>query len=184
MAWIWHLSVSLPGEREARDFVERLDKAPFRVPHAGHVELQTSVEQVQSGWEVHVLPYVDPESPDGVSHGGPWHLNGHGSARTPEEVADIDAASAVLYDRLRNAPSLYRFALVGFEVGDWRSAGGLLDDLSPGGLYHQHRSWGLQTWDGLVVHQDLWRAAWSPGGFEHFSGEYMWTPPTSEARRR
>jgi hypothetical protein len=188
MAWIWFMGANFAREEHARAFAEHFVKTGFSVPHAGHVELRFAVEQDsenETGWEVHVLPYVDPEGPDGVSHGGPWHLNGHGHASEPGEVEDIDACAKVLYERLASLHN-YRFALVGFEVGGWRTAGGLLDDLSPGGLYDQHRAMLGQpphncehVWDGLVISQDLWRIANRPEGFVRFSSDHLWVPYTT-----
>lgn len=174
MAYIWHMSVNFSKEEFARSFEKHYDHSMIDLPHAGKCEPRVSVEKNDSGWEVHVLPYVDPEGPDGVSHGGPWHLNGHGGAKAGKEVEDLDACAKVLFDRLRNIHN-YRFAFVGWEVGDWRSAGGLLDDLSEGGLYVP----GHKTWGGLVVSKDLYEAAGMPEGFVKFSGEYLWVPYTS-----
>jgi len=183
MAYIWHGVVSFATEGLARSFVEHFDRSMFKLPHAGACELRLGVEKNESGWEVLVCPYVDPEGPDGVSHGGPWHLNGHGGANTPEEVEDIDACAEVFYARLGRVPSQgYRFALTGFEVGDWRSAGQLLDDLSPDGLYDEHRKQGFKTWDGLVVSQWLWWAAERPDGFVRFGADYFWIPFSSIAK--
>jgi hypothetical protein len=177
MAVIWHFTASFASEEFARAFVEHFDKTLFPVPHAGLVEPRLGVEKNDSGWEVAVLPYV--ETPSG-SHGGPWHLNGHGGATTSAEVEDIDACALVLYDRLRRIFN-YRFALTGFEVGDWRSVGELVDDLSPGGLYEEHRRGGHRGFEGLVVSQNLYEAAESPPGFVGFSAGYLWVPFTSIA---
>jgi hypothetical protein len=167
MAYIWHMAVSFATEGLARAFADNFDRREFDVPHAGGVNLAVGVETTDSGWEVCVLPKV-----------GTSHLNGHGSACSPEEVADIDACAKVLYDRLSTAKSQgYRFALTGFEVGDWRSAGELADDLSPRGLFEEQRRKGhARGWEGLVVSDHLWWVAERPEGFVRFAADYMWLP--------
>jgi hypothetical protein len=190
MAFIWFMAINVATEGHARSILGAFDRTPFQVPHAGLVDPRVGIEHTEdSGWEVHVCPYVEPaEGPDGVSHGGPWHLNDHGHAYTPEEVEDIDATAKVFYDRLGPIHD-YRFALTGFECGDWRSVGGLLDDLVPGGLLHKHRDSGHgHNWDGLVITPHLWRAAGEPEGFVPFTaqpyGDYLWIPYTSIANTK
>ncbi len=186
MAYIWHLTANCGTEEFAKQFAKHFDLSPFSVPHAGDVELRTSVEHNDSGWEVHVLPYVRRRVNDPAE--GRWHLNDHGGATTPEEVADIDACAKVLYDRLAHplrsdsqAPFLtFQFVLTGFEVGDWRSPGGLLDDLSPGGLYLEQRAARVShAWDGLVISRPLYEAAMDPPGLVRFGPGYYWIPFTS-----
>jgi hypothetical protein len=173
MAWIWFMSVNFADNPPARAFADHFVKTGFPVPHAGHVEPRVSVEKNESGWECYVAPYVERDE-----HGGPWHLNGHGGAADESEIQDIDACANVLYERLRKFDT-FRFALTGWEVGDWRSAGGLLDDLSPNGLYDEHQRAGIRSFNGLVISQNLWAAANSPPGFEPFSPSHVWVPYTS-----
>jgi hypothetical protein len=179
MAYIWHLTISCANEAFARDIADRFDKTTFKLPHAGLCEPRLGVKRESTGWEIHVCPYVEQNE-----HGGPWHLNGHGGASTPEEAEDIDACAREFYERLSNHGGgtrfNYHFALTGFEVGEWRSVGGLLDDLSEGGLFREMHGKGGHGWDGLVVSQALYQLAQSPEGFSQFlGGAYFWVPYTS-----
>jgi hypothetical protein len=178
MAWIWHMTVNLATEEEARAFADKFDHSHFELPHAGDVELRFGVSRHAPGWEVGIAPYVFGDRRDGSR----WHLNDHGSAVSQDEVEDIDACAKVLYDRLGQMAGdgifAYRFALTGFEVSEWRTCGELIDDLSPGGLYEEQLR-EHHGWDGLVISASVFEAAESPEGFVSFAGPYSWIPYSS-----
>jgi hypothetical protein len=165
MAWIWHGVVNCSSRATAEAVARQFDRSSFRVPQAGTVDLRLGVEHTSSGWECGICPYVWTSEEEW------WHLNDHGGALTTEEALDIDCCADVIYRRLQETHG-YRFALTGFEVADWRSAGGLLDDISPGGLYEQQRRDKLHGYCGLVISSALAEAAEYPQGFVPFG------PPT------
>jgi hypothetical protein len=165
------MTVNCPSEATAHAFADHFDRREFAVPNAGAVELLVAVEHVESGWECPIIPYV-------------WETHGGVPRKVllNKETEDIDACAKVLYERLGRLYN-YRFALTGFEVGDWRSAGALVDDLSPGGLYEeQHIKQKLKNWNGLVISEALWETANMPDGFVPFGAQasgYFWVPYTT-----
>jgi len=190
MAYIWHGVANFTTQEVAEAFANHFDRSAFTVPHAGTVNLRLVVEHNDSGWECCICPYVfqRPAAQGSYTEANTippedrwWHLNGHGGPDSPEEAEDIDACAKVIYERLGRIYN-YRFAFTGVEVGDWRSAGGLLDDISPGGLYDEHRLKKFHGFDGLVISDALYEAAGFPEGFIPFGSQdsgYHWVPYTS-----
>jgi hypothetical protein len=174
MAYIWHGVANFSDESLATAFAKNFDRSVFTLPFGESCDLRLGVEKNSSGWEVCIVPYVFWDA------GEAGHLNGHGGADTPEEVATIDACANVIYKRLSSGLSdetmSYDFALTGFEVGDWRSRAELVKDLAPDGLYREYVKLGFHTFDGLVVTRPMWWEAESPDGFERFSPDHMWIP--------
>ncbi|WP_239154581.1 hypothetical protein [Amycolatopsis sp. FDAARGOS 1241] len=72
-----------------------------------------------------------------------------------------------LYERLRTAPPLYRFALAGVETDEFRSFAELRGD-------------DLRGFPGLVVSDEVWRRGGEPGEFGAFSPGYRWSPYPGE----
>lgn len=172
MAWIWGMTINCASEADAKEVERRFDASGFSVPTAGSVSLNIGIEHTNSGWEVGVVPRI-------IKDGRSELLNGHGSASDENEIIDIDATAKVLYDRLAQIQT-YRFALTGFEVSDWRSAGELLDDISPGSSCEDQLYTLPNICSGLVIASRMWALANYPHTFVEFSSEeHMWLPYTT-----
>lgn len=174
MAAIWHMTANFgrgaAAGDAARAFETAFSKKPFGVPNAGRIVLNLNIEGNDSGWECHVLPYVESTE---------WHLNDHAGPNDEREAEDLHAAALVLYHRLSLVPSGYLFALYGCEVGDWRDAETLEAELSPDGFLRKFMT-EYPSLTGLVVKDALSVAAGDPPGFSRFSLGYSWIPWTKE----
>jgi hypothetical protein len=156
MAYVWHMSATFADEESAERFRGLFNVNPFRVPSGRTVSLSASVEKLDE-WECHVVPGAD---------GG--HLNGHGGPADDSEAADLAEAGAVLYRRLRHAPS-FLWALCGVEVGDWLSRDELLgraaDLVERPEAYH-----------GLVLSDAVHELVGRPPAFVQFGDGAVWIP--------
>ncbi len=167
MAYIWFMSMNCDeSEENARALAAKFDLGEFRVPNAGRTTLDVGVDKNDSGWECHVTP-VDSEGA----------LNAHGGPADEKEATDLDAAAAVLYQRLRRL-SGYGFAWFGCEVGDWRDTKTLIEELLPDGFLRKMIA-SSDSLAGLVVSDALWTIAGKPPGFAPFAPSYVWVPWTT-----
>ena len=94
----------------------------------------------------------------------PSNLSRSGGGSEAEE-RQMDEVALHLYQRLRTAPPLYRFAAVGVETLHFNVVQNVLDMARVAHPLH-----------GLVVRQDLWEQAGRPPAFESFSPGYYWQP--------
>ncbi|MBI1223827.1 MAG: hypothetical protein GC192_01205 [Bacteroidetes bacterium] len=72
------------------------------------------------------------------------------------------------YKMLQSAPK-FRYALVGVEVDEFRYWDELVNDPD-----------GILLFKGLVIRKDLYEFLGSPGTFEAFKDNYLWTPYEGE----
>lgn len=82
----------------------------------------------------------------------------------------MTAMGHMLYDHLSSAPSVYRYALAGVEVEEFRDYDELLAETD------------LTRFPGLVVADSLWRTLGQPSGFETFAPAYRWLPYRGHSR--
>lgn len=85
------------------------------------------------------------------------------------DASAMTRAGEALYDELRSAPAVYRYALVGVEVDGFRSYDELVTDE------------GLTRLPGLVLSGDTWVACGRPPAFVPFARGYRWIPYAGES---
>lgn len=156
MAYVWHMAATFADEESAARFRGLFNMNPFRVPSGRDVSLSATVEKCGE-WECHVCPYVDGD-----------HLNGHGGPSDDAEAADLAEAGAVLYRRLRHAPS-FLWAACGVEVGDWLDRKELLE--RAGDLVERPESY-----HGLVLSDAFHEGVGRPPAFVPFGDGMLWIP--------
>jgi hypothetical protein len=88
------------------------------------------------------------------------------------DASAMTRAGETLYQRLRSAPAVYRYALVGVEVDDFRSYDELVADED------------LTRFPGLVLSDDTWAACGRPSAFVPFTPGYRWIPYAGEHYER
>jgi hypothetical protein len=119
----------------------------------------------------HFAPWDARTLTDATGH---WwcHVVPAGVSRSGIESADDAAAMTALghelYERLRSAPPLHRFALGGVETDEFRTYAELLEERE------------LQRFPGLVLADPLWDELGRPEGFERFAEGYRWIPYEGE----
>lgn len=82
----------------------------------------------------------------------------------------MTAAGHQLYDLLRTAPPVYRYALAGVETDEFRTYDELAADWAA-----------LTIFPGLVISDDIWAAAGRPPEFGAFAPGYRWIPYNGES---
>jgi hypothetical protein len=82
----------------------------------------------------------------------------------------MTAVGHQLYEQLRSAPPVYRYALVGVETHEFREFEELSDDDD------------LTVFPGLVLADAVWLELARPPGFDTFSPGYRWIPYLGEER--
>jgi hypothetical protein len=119
----------------------------------------------------HFSPWPSGASRDSLSNWWCW-VAPEGLSRTgigsDEEAAAMTELGNKLYDRLRSAPALYRYALVGVETDQFRDFDELFQDTD------------LTVFPGLVLSDSVWSALGGPPEFVPFSPQYRWIPYTGE----
>ena len=85
------------------------------------------------------------------------------------DASAMTSAGEAVYEQLRSAPAVYRYALVGVEVDDFRSYGELVTDED------------LTRFPGLVLSDDTWVACGRPPTFVPFAPGYRWIPYAGES---
>ncbi|MEW2503885.1 MULTISPECIES: hypothetical protein [unclassified Amycolatopsis] len=142
MAWVYALNAECgPHEDRAQALARHFADWPTRVFPDG------------DDWWCGVLP-------EGLSRSG---------AKSAAEAEAMTAAGHALYDRLRTAPPVCRFALAGVETDLFRT-------------FAELRGEDLRRFPGLVVDDDLWRQEGAPAEFGEFSPGYRWLPYPGEVR--
>ena len=90
---------------------------------------------------------------------------------TSAEWARMTRVGNLLYDRLRSAPPVYRYAVAGLETYDWRTAEDLGEILLHPSVH------------GLVLSEQLWQSYNSLSQYIQFEAGYRWRPYLGEGRR-
>jgi hypothetical protein len=142
VGWIFALNAECgPAEGDARAL-------------AGHFrDWPTEVVRIGEDWWCGVVP-------EGLSR------SGVGSAT---EAAAMTSAGNRLYERLRTAPPVYRYALAGVETDEFRHHAELIAEDED-----------LTRFPGLVIRQDIWAAVGAPPVFDAFAPGYRWIPYAGE----
>lgn len=121
----------------------------------------TEVVRIDGDWWCGVAP-------EGLSRSG---------VTSATEAMAMTSAGNRLYERLRTAPPVYRYALVGVETDEFRNHAELIAEDED-----------LTRFPGLVIRQDIWTAVGEPPVFDTFAPGYRWIPYAGEhappARRR
>ncbi|MEV6905561.1 hypothetical protein [Amycolatopsis sp. NPDC051071] len=85
----------------------------------------------------------------------------------------MTAVGHLLYERLRSAPPLYRYALAGVETDLFRT----YDDFF-------QRNEDLSIFPGLVVREEIWSGTGESAVFVPFGPGYRWMPYPGEVYHR
>lgn len=154
MAWIFELSVECgPSESNARAIADHFGSWPSDVRQGGGFNGSMLIDGLRrDAWWVHVMP-------NGVGRSG---------VTSADVAATMTAVGHTLYHHLRSAPPVYRYALVGVEVEEFREYDELREESD------------LRIFPGLVVADSLWRTLGRPAGFETFAPAYLWLPYRGE----
>ncbi|OLF18912.1 hypothetical protein [Actinophytocola xanthii] len=89
--------------------------------------------------------------------------------RSAADAAAMTSAGIQLYERLRSAPPVYRYALVGVETDEFRH----YDELTA-------QDEDVTVFPGLVISDDIWTAVGKPPVFGAFAPGYRWLPYVGE----
>jgi hypothetical protein len=150
MAWIFSLSAECGAQEEAAEAVtEHFRGLTVTLADGSHFPCEVGTHFDGEGWWAGVCP-------TGVSR------SGIGNEQDRRQMTEIGFA---LYERLRTAPP-YRYALVGVEVGEFRSFRELDDDLVK------------LDFSGLVLADAVWHHVGSPSIYVPFTPGYRWRPFT------
>jgi hypothetical protein len=154
MTWAFSLSAECGSNQSAAyKFAEHFDGLPLVLDTGLKSKCHTAIFQdFEDHWWCQVCP-------DNISGTGVDALD---IAYTMTEMGFL------LYQRLKLSP-LFRYALVGIEVDEFRTYSELRKDI-------------LTThFPGLVLAENTWRDLKSPTLFEPFSPGYLWHPYEGEA---
>ena len=142
MAWLFSLNAECgPSEDHARELARLFDGWPSRVFRDG------------ANWWCGVIP-------EGLSRSG---------VSSDAEATAMTTAGQQLYELLRTAPPVYRYALAGVETDEFRT----YDELTADGE-------DLAIFPGLVISDDIWATVGKPTAFGAFVSGYRWIPYNGE----
>ena len=147
MAWTFTLSAECGVEQAgAERFAQHFDQISWVLSNGKHSKCQTSIFQdIEENWWCRVCP-------SGISEIG---------TDTPESAYLMTELGILLYQRLQSAP-LFRYALVGVEVDEFRTYSELIEESS------------TLAFPGLVLAETVWQAVGSSSAFRPFSSRYVW----------
>jgi hypothetical protein len=157
MAWLFELCAECGAERNhAEAFGRHFEGLEWTLSDG--LQIRTSGAYLNFGDDGNIWASVTPE---GVSRTG---------GANAAELRQMREAGWRLYDRLRTAPPLYRFATVGVECTTFNTVDAFPDLIALGRL------------SGLVLCEILWEEFGRPKQFTHFSTGYYWWPYEGEIR--
>ncbi len=152
MAWIFSLSAECGDKTAAEQFSQHFDEVSWILSNGNRSHCRAEVFQdIEENWWCRV--YSDRISEVGID--------------TPESAYLLTELGILLYQHLQSTP-LFRYALVGVEVDEFRTYTELLEDNS------------TLAFPGLVLAETLWQLIGSPQGFRPFSLGYVWRPYEGE----
>lgn len=153
MTWIFSLSAECGAEQAiAEQFAHHFDKVSWILSNGSQIQCHADIFQdIEENWWCRVCP--SDISDIGID--------------TPQIAYLMTELGILLYQRLRNAP-IFRYALVGVEVDEFRTYRELLEE-SP-----------APTFAGLVLAQTLWQRMGASTAFRPFSSGYVWKPYEGE----
>jgi len=158
MAWIFSLAIECgENEPDAHSMAEQFNGQILSIPSVSDIRCETHVfKDAESHWWADIHPL-------GASAGGVANAKLQGAS----ELSDLGCQ---LYNRLRNARPLYRYALAGLEVSGFRYFSEIDKEIIDPSL------------SGLVISTDIWKQLGMPALFQEFNKEYRWIPYLGESK--
>ena len=154
MAWVFGLSAECECEIAAEQFSSHFDDISWVVSNGSQPQCRTEIFQdMEENWWCRVFP-------SNISEVG---------IDTPETAYLMTELGILLYQHLRSAP-IFRYALVGVEVDEFRTYSELLEEPNI-------------SFPGLVLAEAIWQAIGTPLIFRSFSAGYVWRPYEGEVYR-
>lgn len=153
MAWMFSLSAECGAQQAvAEQFSHHFDQVSWVLSNGSQSQCRVGIFQdIEENWWCRVCP-------SSVSEVG---------IDTPESAYLMTELGILLYQHLQSAP-MFRYALVGVEVDEFRTYSELLEESS------------TLAFPGLVLAQTIWQAMGSSPGFRRFSPGYVWKPYEGE----
>jgi hypothetical protein len=154
MAWIFSLSAECGAEQNAAaQFAQHFDSVSWTLSNDVQTHCHTEVFQdMAENWWCRV-------NPQGISGVG---------IDSPESAYLMTELGILLYQRLSSAP-VFRYALVGVEVDEFRTYDELVEEAS------------ALSFPGLVMSDAVWQVIGASSAFRPFSHGYVWKPYEGEA---
>lgn len=151
MAWMFSLSAECGSKLAAEQFSSHFDRVSWVLSSGKLTQCCTGIFQdLEENWWCRV-------SPDHVSD-----VN----IDTPDAAYQLTETGILLYQHLGSAP-LFRYALVGVEVDEFRTYSELLEE-------------SILDFPGLVLAETIWQTVGTPPAFRSFSPGYVWKPYEGE----
>ena len=153
MAWMFSLSAECGAQQAvAEQFSHHFDQVSWVLSNGSQSQCYVGIFQdIEENWWCRVCP-------SSVSEIG---------IDTPDSAYLMTELGILLYQHLQSAP-VFRYALVGVEVDEFRTYSELLEESS------------TLAFPGLVLAQTIWQAMGSSPGFRRFSPGYVWKPYEGE----
>ena len=153
MAWLFSLSAECGVEQAtAEQFAHHFDRISWVLSNGGQSQSRSGIFQdIEQNWWCRIYPSSISEQ--GID--------------APETAYLMTELGLLLYQHLRSAP-VFRYALVGVEVDEFRTYSELLTDSS------------TLAFPGLVLANPVWQTVGSPPVFRAFSPGYVWQPYEGE----
>lgn len=147
MAWTFTLSAECGVEQaKAERFAQHFNQISWVLSNGKQSQCRTSIFQdIEENWWCRVCP-------SSISEIG---------TDTAESAYLMTELGILLYQRLQSAP-LFRYALVGVEVDEFRTYSELIEESS------------TLAFPGLVLAETVWQAVGSSSSFRPFSSRYVW----------
>lgn len=147
MAWTFSLSAECGTHKESAALLARhFDAFTVQLANGSRHQCRTGIGEEAGAWWASVCP-------ERVSRSG---------IRDENDATQMTEIGLALYEHLRSAPQVYRYAVVGVEADGFCSIEDLGDQIL-----------GV---DGLVVTDTIWQRLGSPATFLPFSAGYCWRP--------
>ena len=160
MAWTFSLSAECGADqRIAEQVAQHFEGASWVLSNGNQSRCHAAVFQdIEGNWWCRACP-------DGISEVG---------IDRSDIAYQMTELGILLYQRLQSAP-LFRYALVGVEVDEFRTYRELSDELSAEAT--------VRSFPGLVLAEPVWRSLGSSPVFRPFSSGYVWQPYEGEVYR-
>jgi hypothetical protein len=155
MAWIFSLSAECGAEQAiANRFAQHFQTMNWVLSNGKYCQCRADIFQdMEENWWCRVYP--SKMSAIGIE--------------TPENAYLMTELGILLYQHLRST-MLFRYALVGVEVDEFRTYSELLEESS-------------LDFPGLVLAEAIWQATGASSMFRAFSPGYVWQPYAGEVYR-
>lgn len=154
MPWLFSLSAECGiSHIVASTFAKYFDNLHSLILDENGIAIKTFVfqeDKTSNWWCIVGLPEIEADTDE-----------------NPTTVNLITQVSHLLYEHLKFA-SNFRYALVGFEVDEFRT----FDELITDDLIRNHPS----CFNGLVISEEIWNEMGCPDSFVFFKEAYLWLP--------